>query len=93
MTCIDLTTLSGDDTPANTARLALKAARPVRADLLQVCRLAKTFMVQVKAVKIELYDGCLKNWQKGTRNSTCQYRPGTLAAEKKRMAKRNFPHT
>jgi deoxyribose-phosphate aldolase len=36
VSCIDLTTLSGDDTPANTARLALKAARPVRMDLLQV---------------------------------------------------------
>lgn len=35
VSCIDLTTLAGDDTPANTARLALKAARPVRADLLQ----------------------------------------------------------
>ena len=36
VSCIDLTTLAGDDTPANTARLALKAARPIRADLLQV---------------------------------------------------------
>jgi deoxyribose-phosphate aldolase len=36
VSCIDMTTLSGDDTPANTARLALKAARPVRMDLLQV---------------------------------------------------------
>jgi len=36
VTCIDLTTLAGDDTPANTARLALKAARPIRADILQV---------------------------------------------------------
>jgi len=35
VTCIDLTTLSGDDTTANTQRLCLKAARPVRKDLLQ----------------------------------------------------------
>jgi len=34
VTCIDLTTLSGDDTSANTSRLCLKAARPVRKDLL-----------------------------------------------------------
>lgn len=32
--CIDLTTLSGDDTPGNVARLCAKARRPVRDDLL-----------------------------------------------------------
>ena len=36
VTCIDLTTLAGDDTETNVARLCLKAARPVRKDLLQV---------------------------------------------------------
>ena len=35
MTCIDLTTLSGDDTETNVARLCLKAARPIRPDLLE----------------------------------------------------------
>jgi len=35
VTCIDLTTLSGDDTPSNVRRLCLKARRPVRADLLE----------------------------------------------------------
>jgi deoxyribose-phosphate aldolase len=34
ITCIDLTTLAGDDTPGNVRRLAAKARRPVRADLL-----------------------------------------------------------
>merc|ERR1711953_669288 len=34
VTCIDLTTLSGDDTFANVSRLCLKASRPVRKDLL-----------------------------------------------------------
>merc|ERR1711971_833226 len=34
VTCIDLTTLAGDDTSANVSRLCLKAARPVRKDLL-----------------------------------------------------------
>ncbi len=33
--CLDLTTLSGDDTPANVRRLAAKARQPVRPDLLQ----------------------------------------------------------
>ena len=35
ITCIDLTTLSGDDTPGNVKRLCHKAMRPVRQDLLQ----------------------------------------------------------
>ena len=33
MTCIDLTTLQGDDTPGNVARLCAKALRPLRADM------------------------------------------------------------
>ena len=35
VTCIDLTTLSGDDTSVNVDRLCFKAASPVRADLLK----------------------------------------------------------
>ncbi|XP_072290404.1 deoxyribose-phosphate aldolase [Eucyclogobius newberryi] len=35
LTCIDLTTLSGDDTPSNVQRLCLKALQPLRSDLLQ----------------------------------------------------------
>lgn len=34
ITCIDLTTLAGDDTPGNVRRLCAKARNPVRADLL-----------------------------------------------------------
>ena len=34
ITCIDLTTLAGDDTPGRVKRLAAKARRPVRPDLL-----------------------------------------------------------
>jgi len=34
ITCIDLTTLSGDDTPGNVQRLCAKAKNPVRTDLL-----------------------------------------------------------
>lgn len=33
--CIDLTTLAGDDTPQRVIRLAQKAARPVRSDILK----------------------------------------------------------
>ena len=35
ITCMDLTTLSGDDTPGNVRRLCAKARRPVRQDLLE----------------------------------------------------------
>lgn len=34
ITCIDLTTLAGDDTPGNVQRLCAKARQPVRQDLL-----------------------------------------------------------
>ena len=34
ISCIDLTTLSGDDTPSNVTRLCAKARQPVRQDLL-----------------------------------------------------------
>ena len=39
-TCIDLTTLAGDDTEANVSRLCLKAAKPVRGDLLTAMGMA-----------------------------------------------------
>jgi deoxyribose-phosphate aldolase len=35
VSCIDLTTLAGDDTPGTVRRLCQKARRPVRPDLLQ----------------------------------------------------------
>jgi len=35
ITCMDLTTLAGDDTPGNVRRLCAKAMRPVRQDLLE----------------------------------------------------------
>jgi deoxyribose-phosphate aldolase len=35
ITCIDLTTLSGDDTPGNVRRLCAKARKPVRRDILE----------------------------------------------------------
>ena len=40
VTCIDLTTLSGDDTPGRVRRLCAKARAPVRADLLDAMGMA-----------------------------------------------------
>ncbi len=36
VTCIDLTTLQGDDTPGNARRLCAKARQPVRQDILEM---------------------------------------------------------
>ncbi|HWZ26934.1 MAG TPA: deoxyribose-phosphate aldolase [Gemmatimonadales bacterium] len=49
ITCIDLTTLSGDDTPGNVARLAAKAREPIRRDLLDALG-AADLPIQVGAV-------------------------------------------
>ncbi len=49
ITCIDLTTLSGDDTPGTVRRLCAKALRPVRADLLEAMG-AHKLPIQVGAV-------------------------------------------
>src|SRR5215475_14196174 len=35
ITCIDLTTLAGDDTPGNVKRLCAKARQPLRQDMLE----------------------------------------------------------
>jgi deoxyribose-phosphate aldolase len=40
VTCIDLTTLAGDDTPGRVRRLCQKARRPVRRDILQALGVA-----------------------------------------------------
>jgi deoxyribose-phosphate aldolase len=45
ITCIDLTTLSGDDTPGNVLRLCAKARQPVRQDMLDLLGIAGAFQV------------------------------------------------
>src|SRR5438132_2405515 len=49
ITCIDLTTLAGDDTPGNVLRLCAKARQPVRQEILQALGV-KDLNVQVGAV-------------------------------------------
>jgi deoxyribose-phosphate aldolase len=49
LTCIDLTTLAGDDTPGRVRRLCQKARRPVRGDILQALGVAD-LGIQVAAV-------------------------------------------
>jgi deoxyribose-phosphate aldolase len=49
VTLMDLTTLSGDDTPGRVRRLCAKARRPIRADLLQAMQ-AEQLPIRVAAV-------------------------------------------
>src|SRR6266516_3918273 len=49
ITCIDLTTLAGDDTPGNVLRLCAKARQPVRQEILQALGVSD-LNVQVGAV-------------------------------------------
>jgi deoxyribose-phosphate aldolase len=41
ITCMDLTTLQGDDTPGNVIRLCAKARRPIRPDLIEALGVAQ----------------------------------------------------
>ena len=45
ITCIDLTALSGDDTPGNVQRLCAKARQPVRQDMLDALGITEPFYV------------------------------------------------
>jgi len=45
LSCIDLTTLAGDDTPGNVSRLCAKARQPVRQDVLQAMGVENTLTV------------------------------------------------
>lgn len=49
VSCMDLTTLSGDDTPGNVARLCAKAQAPVRQDILRAMEMEQV-NIQVAAV-------------------------------------------
>ena len=46
ITCIDLTTLSGDDTSSNVQKLCFKASNPIREDLLAVLGFKKKGFAQ-----------------------------------------------
>ena len=62
VTCIDLTTLAGDDTAGRVRRLCAKARRPIRQDILEALGLAgerrpdalSTWLAQLETVPEEL---------------------------------------
>jgi deoxyribose-phosphate aldolase len=67
LSCIDLTTLAGDDTPSNVQRLTAKAKSPVRQDLLQAMGMHDE-NIQVGAVCV--YHNFIKDAVKGLKGSS-----------------------
>jgi len=66
LSCIDLTTLAGDDTKGNVARLTAKAKSPVRRDLLDALEMQDE-NIQVGAVCV--YHNFIKDAVKGLKGS------------------------
>lgn len=60
ITCIDLTTLSGDDTPDRVARLCAKASMPLRADLVEALGLPSMPMVGAVCVYPTMVSAAVK---------------------------------
>lgn len=60
ITCIDLTTLSGDDTPDRVARLCAKARTPMRADLAEALGLATMPTVGAVCVYPSMVEAAVK---------------------------------
>jgi deoxyribose-phosphate aldolase len=67
LSCIDLTTLAGDDTPSNVHRLTAKAKSPVRLDLLEAMEMQDE-NIQVGAVCV--YHNFIKDAVKGLKRSS-----------------------
>ena len=67
LSCIDLTTLSGDDTPSNVHRLTAKAKSPVRLDLLEAMGMQDA-NIQTGAVCV--YHNFIKDAVKGLKGSS-----------------------
>lgn len=67
VSCIDLTTLAGDDTQSNVLRLCAKARSPVRADLLKAMDMTDA-NIQVAAVCV--YHNLIEDAVEGLKGST-----------------------
>lgn len=65
VSCTDLTTLSGDDTPGNVRRLCAKARQPVSADLLQAVGFERPLRVGAVCVYHRYVADCVR-WLEGT---------------------------
>ena len=66
ITCMDLTTLGGDDTPGNVIRLCAKARQPVREDILSLLEMSDS-TIRVAAVCV--YHNLIKTAQEALKGS------------------------
>jgi deoxyribose-phosphate aldolase len=67
VTCIDLTTLAGDDTPGNVQRLCAKARQPVRQDLLEAMGMEN---MGITTGAVCVYHNLIKDAKKALKGST-----------------------
>lgn len=67
VTCIDLTTLAGDDTPGNVQRLCAKARQPVRQDLLEAMGMEN---MGITTGAVCVYHNLIKDAKKALEGST-----------------------
>lgn len=67
ITCIDLTTLAGDDTPGNVIRLCSKAMRPVREDILNALEMSD---VNIQVAAVCVYHNMIKTALNALEGST-----------------------
>ncbi|XP_044750816.1 deoxyribose-phosphate aldolase [Coccinella septempunctata] len=61
VTCIDLTTLGGDDTRSNVARLCKKAAHPIRKDILKKLGFGEENKLPIRTAAVCVYPSRVKD--------------------------------
>jgi len=76
ITCIDLTTLSGDDTPGRVQRLCAKAKNPVRGDLLEALGVADLGITTAAACVYHRYIETARRALEGSSVSVCAVSTG-----------------
>ncbi|KAM5172685.1 deoxyribose-phosphate aldolase [Mantella aurantiaca] len=76
VTCIDLTTLSGDDTPSNIHRLCFKAKHPIREDLLQSVKMED---VGLKTGAVCVYPARVRDTVKALKDAGCDIPVASVA--------------
>uniref|UniRef100_A0A8C5WZ11 deoxyribose-phosphate aldolase n=1 Tax=Laticauda laticaudata TaxID=8630 RepID=A0A8C5WZ11_LATLA len=77
VTCIDLTTLSGDDTPCSVCRLCHKAKRPIREDLLQALKMSDK---GITTAAICVYPARVADAVKALKSTGCHIPVASVAA-------------
>ncbi|XP_040291195.1 deoxyribose-phosphate aldolase [Bufo bufo] len=76
VTCIDLTTLSGDDTPSNVHRLCFKAKHPIRDDLLRSIKMDDS---DILTGAVCVYPARVKDTVKALKDAGCHIPVASVA--------------